>query len=51
MRRSYLAEKPAKEGAVGRTDIAVTDRGEQQMEVGSAEIGKLIKKVKSWLEN
>ena len=37
---SYLAEKPAKGGAVGRIDIAVTDsRGDQKMEVGSTEIG------------
>jgi hypothetical protein len=42
---SYLAEKQAKGGAVGRHDIAVTDRGGQRLEVGSAEIDKLIKKV------
>ena len=46
---TYLAEKPAKGGAVGRIDIAVTDRGGQRMEVGSAEIGKLITKFQRWI--
>jgi hypothetical protein len=46
---TYLAEKPAKGGAVGRIDIAVTDRGGQRMEVGSAEIRKLISKVQRWI--
>lgn len=34
---------------MGRIDIAVTDRGGQKMEVGSAEIGKLITKVQRWI--